>query len=168
MGEAIAETIVEAGGRVAILARREQELMKLRDRLNDQAGEERTIAAVHDVSNRDEIPALFQDMARKLGGLDAVFYVAGVMPKVEPDEFSTEKDAAMIEVNTVGAIAWLNEAAARFSRIGKGTIVGVSSIAGDRGRRGNPVYGTSKAALNTYLEGLRNRLAVKRRKCRDN
>ena len=37
--------------------------------------------------------------------------------------------------------------------------MGISSIAGDRGRKGNPVYCTTKAALNTYLEALRNRLS---------
>ncbi|HNI97518.1 MAG TPA: SDR family NAD(P)-dependent oxidoreductase, partial [Leptospiraceae bacterium] len=43
----------------------------------------------------------------------------------------------------------------------RGKIIGISSIAGDRGRVGNPVYNTSKAAMNTYLEALRNRLARK-------
>jgi short-subunit dehydrogenase len=65
----------------------------------------------------------------------------------------------MIEVNILGAIAWLNQAAVRFDRAGHGHIVGISSIAGDRGRVGAPGYNTSKAALNTYLEALRNRLA---------
>jgi NAD(P)-dependent dehydrogenase (short-subunit alcohol dehydrogenase family) len=41
----------------------------------------------------------------------------------------------------------------------RGTIVGVSSVAGDRGRRGNPVYAASKAGMNSVLESLRNRLA---------
>ncbi len=118
-------------------------------------------ALEHDVTNRREIPRLFQESARLLGGLDTILYTAGVMHDVEPEEYSTEKDSAMIEVNLLGAIAWLNEAAHRFSAIGTGRIVGISSIAGDRGRRGNPVYCTSKAALNTYLESLRNRLSVK-------
>lgn len=161
IGEELARELVREGGRVAVLARREDALLKLRDDVNAEVGEERMIAAVHDVVNRGEVPSLFQDLVKQLGGLDAIFFVAGIMPSVEPDEFSTEKDAAMMEVNTIGAMAWLNEAAARFGRLGEGTIVGVSSIAGDRGRRGNPAYCTSKAALNTYLESLRNRLEVK-------
>jgi len=48
----------------------------------------------------------------------------------------------------------------RFSRAQAGAIIGISSVAGDRGRRANPVYGATKAALNAYLESLRNRLAV--------
>jgi NAD(P)-dependent dehydrogenase (short-subunit alcohol dehydrogenase family) len=80
------------------------------------------------------------------------------MPRITDSEYSFEKDRAMIEVNVLGAIAWLNEAAQRFEAAGSGTIVGLSSVAGDRGRRGQPVYCTSKAALDTYLEALRNRV----------
>ena len=64
----------------------------------------------------------------------------------------------MLETNLLGAVAWLNQAARLFERMGGGQIVGISSIAGERGRVAGPVYNTSKAALNTYLEALRNRL----------
>jgi len=47
------------------------------------------------------------------------------------------------------------------ARLGRGTIVGIGSVAGDRGRSGNPGYCASKAAFHTYLEALRNRVAVK-------
>ncbi len=161
IGAAIAKRLASSGARVAVVARRDDELQELCDQINQAAGEERAFPAIHDVRNREEIPLLFQDIARRLDGLDAVFYAAGVMPKVEPDEYSTDKDALMMEVNTIGAMAWLNEGAKRFERMGEGRLVGISSIAGDRGRRGNPAYCTSKAALNTYLESLRNRLEVK-------
>ena len=78
---------------------------------------------------------------------------------VAKDEYNFEKDRSIIETNLLGAFAWLNEAAMRFQNAGCGTIVGISSIAGERGRRGMPAYMTSKAALSTYLESLRNRLS---------
>ena len=81
------------------------------------------------------------------------------MPLVAKDEYNFEKDRSIIETNLLGAFAWLNEAAMRFQNAAGGTIVGVSSIAGERGRRGMPAYMTSKAALSTYLESLRNRLS---------
>jgi NAD(P)-dependent dehydrogenase (short-subunit alcohol dehydrogenase family) len=112
----------------------------------------------HDVRNVEEVPALFQQIAADMGGLDLVIYAAGVQPRIAPDEYSTEKDRLIVEVNVIGAMAWLNEAAKRFERAGGGTIVGIASIAGDRGRRGNPAYGASKAALEHFLEALRNRL----------
>jgi len=96
---------------------------------------------------------------RSLGGLDLLVYAAGVMPRVRPDEFDTPTDAEILAVNTLGAIAWCNPAAELFQSQRRGTIVGISSIAGDRGRKGNPVYGASKAALAHYLEALRNRLS---------
>jgi short-subunit dehydrogenase len=64
----------------------------------------------------------------------------------------------MLDINLAGAVAWLNPAAERFARLGRGTIVGIGSVAGDRGRVANPVYNASKAGLETYLEALRNRI----------
>jgi decaprenylphospho-beta-D-erythro-pentofuranosid-2-ulose 2-reductase len=81
------------------------------------------------------------------------------MPRIAPDEYSAATDAEIVAVNLVGAMAWLNEAAVRFAAAGGGTIVGISSVAGDRGRRGYPAYHASKAGLDAYLESLRNRLA---------
>ncbi|HLK17153.1 MAG TPA: SDR family NAD(P)-dependent oxidoreductase [Fimbriimonadaceae bacterium] len=100
-------------------------------------------------------------MAEKLGGLDLVIWAAAIMPEVELDEFDAAKDTAMITTNFTAAVAWLDEAAARFQAAGSGTIVGIGSVAGDRGRPGKPAYNASKAALATYLEALRNRLTRK-------
>lgn len=107
----------------------------------------------------EEVPALFLEVTKQLGGLDMIVYAAGVMPAVGPTEFNTLKDRDMIEVNLLGAVAWLNEAATRFENTRHGTIVGIGSVAGDRGRYGQPVYNATKAALATYLEALRNRLS---------
>ncbi len=64
----------------------------------------------------------------------------------------------MIEVNLIGAMAWLHPIAEMFHSAKAGQIVGISSVAGDRGRVGNPGNNVSKAGLTTYLEALRNRL----------
>jgi short-subunit dehydrogenase len=127
--------------------------------INDAAGEERAVAVAHDVKAIDEAPELVQEIARRLGGLDLVIYAAGAMPAVEIDEFDTAKDQEMLTVNLLGAVAWLNPVADRMARLGRGTIVGIGSVAGDRGRAPNPVYCTSKAGFHAYLEALRNRLA---------
>lgn len=161
-GAALVKRLVLQGYRVAALARREEDLNNLGEAINSNFpdnAEARVLVYQHDVTDYAVIPALFQDIVRDLGGLDLVAYVAGAQPVVAPNEYNFEKDAAMIQVNLLGAIAWLNQAAIRFDRARHGHIVGVSSIAGDRGRVGAPVYNTSKAGLNTYLEALRNRLA---------
>ena len=159
IGEALARKLASEGCSVGLVARRQDELQKLSEEINRACGRPMSVVAQHDVRERSEVPWLFQNLCKELGGLDAIFYVAGVMPPVADDEYNTEKDALMMEVNTIGAMAWLNEAAKRFERTRSGTVVGVSSIAGERGRRGNPAYCTSKAALTTFLESLRNRLA---------
>lgn len=159
IGAALVPALAAAGYDVAALARRADALADVCTTAVAENPGKRVLPFAHDVTDTAEIPALFQTIVHELGGLDLVVYVAGVQPAVEPNEYNFEKDRAMIEVNLLGAIAWLNEAAARFQRTGGGQIAAVSSIAGDRGRVGAPVYNTSKAGLNTYLEALRNRLS---------
>jgi short-subunit dehydrogenase len=152
MGEAMARQLAAAGADVAIVARRESELERL---AAERPGKLRPY--VHDVTNVDEVPTLFERIERDLGPVDGLIYASGVMPKIEEGEYAFEKDRAMVSVNLLGAMAWMNQAAARFEAARGGTILGISSIAGERGRRGNPAYCTTKAALTTYLESLRNR-----------
>lgn len=159
IGEALARRLAGEGTRVALVARRQERLEKIAREINAAAGEQRAFPFVHDVLNRDEPPLLLQRIAATLGGLDLVIYAAGILYRPEAGEFNTEKDLEVLEVNLLGAIAWLNPVAERFATLGHGTIVGIGSIAGDRGRAGAPAYNTSKAALATYLEALRNRVS---------
>ena len=161
IGAALVRQLVSEGYTVAALARRGEELEKLSaeaERAGVTSGG-RVITRIHDVLDVQSVPALFEELVRELGGLDLLIYAAGVMPAIEPKEYDTEKDLFTLNVNTGGCIAWCNPAAHLFTSQNRGTIVGVSSIAGDRGRKGFPVYCTSKAAMNTYLEALRNRLS---------
>jgi short-subunit dehydrogenase len=64
----------------------------------------------------------------------------------------------MIEANYAGAVSILEIIAADFEQRQNGFIVGISSVAGDRGRQSNYIYGSTKAAFTTYLAGLRHRL----------
>lgn len=160
IGEALARRLGRAGYRVALVARREEELRKTAAWINEQAGTETAFVFAHDVRNLDETPALFERIFETLGGLTHVYYAAGIMPLVQPDEYNFEKDRMMVEINLLGCMAWLNCAADLFNRLKRGVIVGVGSIAGDRGRKGQPAYNTSKGAQAIYLESLRNRLAV--------
>lgn len=127
--------------------------------MDHPSGSGTVIGYPHDVTNFGEVPALFQKITHDLAGLDCVIYAAGVMPEVADDEFDFDKDHTMIDVNLTGAVAWLNQAAIRFQGVGAGTIVAIGSVAGERGRQGQPVYNTTKAALKTYMEALRNRLS---------
>lgn len=161
IGEAVARRLTREGHAVALVARRADLLNQIADQINAQLGQRRAFAYPHDVTQFGEVQPLFQSILRDLGRIDVVVYSSGVMPAAGPSEFNFEKDKAMIEVNVLGAMAWLDQAATLFERTGGGHIVGISSAAGERGRVINPVYNASKAALTTYLEGLRNRLTRK-------
>lgn len=154
IGREIARQLAQSGCRVAAVARRRDRLEELHKSFPDLI-----IPAEHDVTDYDAIPALFQDLTGKLGGLDLIVYASGAMPMVEENEFNFQRDRQMIEVNDLGAVAWLNQAAERFQNTKHGTIIGIGSVAGDRGRLKQPVYNASKAFLHTYLEALRNRLS---------
>lgn len=154
MGAALTRKLVQDGYRVAALARREDRLSALRDELG-----ENLLPRAHDVCDSGEVPALFEELVRELGGLDLIVFAAGIMPAVGLREYDTEKDLSMVEINVAGCIAWCNEAARLFTSQRSGTICGISSIAGVRGRKGQPVYGMTKAAMDHYLDALRARLA---------
>ncbi len=158
IGAALARRLAGEGYSVALLARRTEQLESICEQINAASGETRALAYVHDVKDYEGIPALLQRITVDLGGLDLFIYNSGVQHFVAANEFNFAADREMLETNTLGALAWLNPVAAMFHALKTGQIVGISSVAGDRGRVGAPAYNTSKAALSTYLEALRNRL----------
>jgi short-subunit dehydrogenase len=166
MGAALARQLVAKGYQVALIGRQTEKLEELANTLNAAAAA-KTVTPVaqlyaHDVRDGDAVPGLLEqirrDMGRNGGELSVVVYAAGVMPPSEDGEWSFADERLMIETNVIGAMAWLNTSAAVMKRMGHGTLVGISSVAGDRGRKGNSAYMASKAALSTYLESLRYRL----------
>ena len=93
-----------------------------------------------------------------MGGLDLFIDNSGIVFPSGMKHYEFEKDRRVTEVNYLGALAWLDPVAAMFHRLKDGQIVGICSVAGDRGRVGTPSYNASKAALACYLKSLRNRL----------
>ena len=161
IGAAIARKLAQEGYMVALLARRQDQLDEMAEEINYLVGEKRAIFYEHDVTDFKQITPMFQTVLRDLQTIDVLVFNAGIMHSVGISEFDAAKDHAMIDVNLKGAVAWLGEAAVLFERMGRGHLVGVSSVAGDRGRVANPGYNASKAGLSTYLEALRNRLTRK-------
>lgn len=157
LGAELARKLAREGFSLALLARSKEKLDALCQDINSQGGSAHSYA--HNVTDFDKVPALLRTIVADLGGLDLVIYVASINnPPGGIDKFNFENDRAMIEVNLIGAMAWLTPVVEMFQSAGAGQIVGISSVAGDRGRVGNPGYNTSKAGLTTYLEALRNRL----------
>ena len=158
MGAALARRLGRAGYTLALIARRQAKLDAVCEEINAAAGRNVAVAYVHDVSHYDEVPDLLRRIVAELGGLELVVYAAGVNYPPGMGRYNFDADRQMLEINLIGACAWLNLIAEMFQSARHGQIVGISSVAGDRGRVGNPGYNTSKAGLTTYLEALRNRL----------
>ncbi len=89
---------------------------------------------------------------------DVTVYVIGYMNDNEKVVNDWNESLRTINTNYTGAVSILNIVATDYADKGKGTIVGISSVAGNRGRQSNYIYGSAKSAFTAYLSGLRNKL----------
>jgi decaprenylphospho-beta-D-erythro-pentofuranosid-2-ulose 2-reductase len=105
--------------------------------------------------------ALVEQAEQALGGLDVALVAYGVLPKQAEALADARIAQACWQTNFVSAAALLEAVAHRMEQAGSGTLGVLSSVAGDRGRAENYVYGASKAALSAYASGLGQRLAPK-------
>lgn len=156
-GAALARVLAREGYDLALLSRDQRALDALADSLRAESNVT-IITHPHDVTDHSEVAGLFEWSTRELGGLDLFIYNAGIMDKQDMTAYDPERELAMLDVNLLGAVPWLLLAGQRFQKAGAGHLVGVGSVAGERGRALIPAYSASKAGLHTYLEALRNRL----------
>lgn len=101
---------------------------------------------------------LFDAAERTLGGIDAILVAHGTLPDQKACEASAETTLREIETNALSAISLLTIAAGRMEAQRGGVIAAISSVAGDRGRQSNYVYGAAKGMLTIFMQGLRNRV----------
>lgn len=132
------------------------------DALEREADDLRARSGVAAVSHRFDIldTASFEGFLDSLGPLpDVVVSVVGFLGEQRRAEVDLEHAALIMRSNYEGPALILGLFATRFLANGRGTIVGVSSVAGDRGRASNYVYGSAKAGFTACLSGLRNSMA---------
>jgi len=89
---------------------------------------------------------------------DVVLLAFGYLGDQQLAETDWNESLNIINSNYTGAVSILNELANLLQKHNKGIIAGISSVAGDRGKKSNFIYGSAKAGLTVYLAGLRNRL----------
>ena len=162
IGAAMARKLAKEGYQLALLARRKELLDGICAEINQACRRSRVPPHTRMTSPIIEaVPSLFRQILQEMQTIDVFVYNSGVMYTIGVDEYNFEKDLPTLEVNLLGGIAWLAQAATLFDRMGRGHLVGISSVAGDRGRVANPPYHAAKAGMSTYLESLRNRLSKK-------
>ena len=155
MARAFAREMAETGAAVLVAGRDMDDLKALATDL-DARGAAAAAALFFDAGD----PATFAPIVKVLGATEGQVNAA-VFVGWMPSQAEIDADPALIDqvgaANYTGPARFLHELAPLIEERG-GTVVGVTSVAGDRGRFSNYVYGSAKAGFATYLSGLRNRL----------
>jgi len=112
-----------------------------------------------EAEREDTHAEFFEKAVAQLGALDGVFVTMGELGDQAIAQQDFTQARRIIQSNYTGVLSILGYAANYLEVRQTGTIVGVSSVAGDRGRQSNYIYGSAKGGLSLFLQGLRNRLA---------
>ena len=112
-----------------------------------------------DVNDFDKHETVFQNAEKTMNGIDIVFIAHGTLPDQEEARKNVKSTLKEFAINGTSVISLSTIAANYFEEKGKGTLAVISSVAGDRGRQSNYIYGAAKGAVTLFLEGLRNRLS---------
>lgn len=157
IAEATLRLLAEQKASFYLVGRNPQKLAAVRDDLLTR-GAGAAIAHVTDLDNTVAHPALLAEAVAALRGIDLALIAHGVLG----DQAQAERDYAAAEsvlvTNLLSAVSLVTWLANYFEAEKRGTIAVISSVAGDRGRKSNYVYGASKGGLNVFLDGVRNRI----------
>jgi decaprenylphospho-beta-D-erythro-pentofuranosid-2-ulose 2-reductase len=156
IARATADAFAASGAALYLASRDEEELVRMAADVHLRHGVE-VQHGLFDAQATDTHDAFFTSVLRTMPNLSGVVLAFGYLggPEAAAD-FAIGK--RIIDVNFTGAASILGYVANYFEMRKKGFIIGISSVAGDRGRQSNYVYGAAKGALSIYLQGLRNRL----------
>lgn len=113
---------------------------------------------VLDLNNFDRHELLLDKAMQSLHGIDTVLIAHGTLSDQKACEQSYKITEQELRTNFLSVVSLLTSIANHFERQRHGCIAVITSVAGDRGRQSNYVYGTAKGALSIFLQGLRNRL----------
>jgi decaprenylphospho-beta-D-erythro-pentofuranosid-2-ulose 2-reductase len=160
IAEATARVWAQQGHAIAIAARDAGKLQATASDLKIRGASE-----VHrlqfDATQPKEMPALIDQAHQALGHIDIVLVAHGTLPDQQKCQQDLDYALDAVRVNAISVIALLTRAANVMEQRGQGTLCVISSVAGERGRQSNYLYGSAKAMVSTFCDGLRNRLARK-------
>ena len=157
----IAETCcriwAERGDSLFLVARSEERLSAVAADMRVR-GASYVDTAVVDLDQTATHPELLAHAINSLAGLDVAFLALGVLGEQTEAEKSFAEAAKILHTNYVAPVSLLTWLANYCTQRKSGTLAVLSSVAGERGRKSNYVYGSSKAGLTAFVDGLRNRI----------
>jgi NAD(P)-dependent dehydrogenase (short-subunit alcohol dehydrogenase family) len=159
MGRALARLMAARGDRLFLLGRRAADLESSARDLELRSGSATgsISTAPCDLEEPEGFAPALDAAESALGGLDAVVVSAGMFATQEALEADPELARRLLVVNFAHTVAFCEEARRRLLARSGGTLCVFSSVAGERGRKPVVLYGSSKAGLSAYLEGLDHR-----------
>ncbi|MDE1176561.1 MAG: SDR family oxidoreductase [Edaphobacter sp.] len=157
IAEATCRIWASQGASLFLVARNAEKLAAVASDLRTR-GARFVDTAVTDLDDTTQHPALLAHAVNALEGLDAAYLAHGVLgdQTAAEQEFTTAEQ--ILHTNFIAPVSLVTWLANFFVQRRSGVIAVLSSVAGDRGRKSNYVYGSSKAGLSTFLDGLRNRV----------
>ncbi len=157
IAQATAEYFAKAGWKLLLAAR---DMRKLEDIANDfKVRHNADVRTLHfDAIDEQTYTTSFEKALQEGEEIDAVLIAHGSLPDQDKLDGDIEGINHEIKINSLSAISLMNIVANYFIPKGNGMIAVISSVAGERGRQSNYVYGASKAFVSSYSQGLRNRL----------
>ncbi|MFZ5585278.1 MAG: SDR family oxidoreductase [Thermodesulfobacteriota bacterium] len=158
IAQAVARLFAAEGDALAIVGRDRRKLMAVAEDLRLR-GAGAVHERVQDLARCEDHPALVDWALAALGGLDVALIAHGSLGDQAGGQADYAVAARELNVNFLSHVSLLTILANHLERQGGGVLAAVSSVAGDRGRQSNYVYGAAKAGLSAFLGGLRNRLA---------
>lgn len=157
IAEAAARLFASEHDAVYLVARNAQKLGAIADDLRIR-GAAQVASEVLDVNEFTQHGPMVERAVEALGGLDTLLVAHGTLPDQSACEESVDLTMAELRTNALSVVSIVTHVANRFESQRNGCIAVISSVAGDRGRAVNYVYGAAKAAVTTFLSGLRQRL----------
>jgi len=154
-----AKLFAQDGADLFLVARNQEKLEAVRVDLRVR-GAKRVETYVLDLNELDRHREMIESAVTAFSGLDMALIAHGTLSNQQLSEQSVEKTLEEFKTNCLSFISLLTILANYFEQQKRGVIAVISSVAGDRGRKSNYVYGAAKAAVTAFLSGLRGRLAA--------
>jgi decaprenylphospho-beta-D-erythro-pentofuranosid-2-ulose 2-reductase len=154
---AVARELIAPDARFFLVARNATRLDAVRNDLLTR-GASSVTAHVLDLDDINTHPQMLDRAVAALGSIDLALIAHGVLGDQVEAQNTFDAAAAILHTNFISAASLITWLANYFAQQHKGALAVISSVAGDRGRKSNYVYGASKGALNIFLDGVRNRV----------
>ncbi len=155
---AVARRYAQAGAQLLLVARDGEALKALAADLQVR-GARRVVTIESDLLEAARLGRAVDDAWNGLGGLDVALIAIGALPDQSPLSADAASSEAALRINFVSPSILSELLAQRFDETKKGTLAVITSVAGDRGRRSNYLYGAAKGGLQRLLQGMRHRFA---------